>query len=94
VSRKFRPPHDIPVDPGRDVIRATLEQFIDIATDVEFEITVLACDGQKVLTEGLDRSPSMGSASSCPSWAPPGSAATTIRARKDYFRSQFMKQMA
>ena len=49
--------HNIPVEPvqGREMIQATLAQFIDISTAVEFEILALAVSGNKVLTERVDR---------------------------------------
>src|SRR5262249_32974722 len=49
--------HNIPVDPvqGRAQIQATLAQFVDVASEAEFEILAIAAIGAKVLTERVDR---------------------------------------
>ena len=49
--------HNVPVAPvqGKELIQATLAQFVDISSDAEFEILALAVTGNKVLTERIDR---------------------------------------
>ncbi len=49
--------HNIPVAPvkGRDAIESILKGFIGPASEAEFEIVALACSGNTVLTERIDR---------------------------------------
>ena len=89
--------HNIPVEPvqGRELIQATLAQFVDISTDAEFEILALAVTGNKVLTERIDRFTINGKRIEIPVMGtfevtPEGK----ISAWRDYFdMDQFMKQM-
>ena len=49
--------HNIPIAPvqGRDAIESTLRQFVDPEGEAEFEVRALACSGNCVLTERVDR---------------------------------------
>jgi limonene-1,2-epoxide hydrolase len=49
--------HNIPMAPvtGPEAIEKVLQQYLGPASDAEFEITALATDGAKVLTERIDR---------------------------------------
>ena len=49
--------HNIPLAPltGREAIAATLTQFIEPATRVEFELLGIATQGRTVFTERIDR---------------------------------------
>lgn len=49
--------HNMPTDPavGSEEIRAVLEMYVPIATDIEFEILSLATTGDLVLSERVDR---------------------------------------
>jgi limonene-1,2-epoxide hydrolase len=90
--------HNIPVEPvqGREMIQATLAQFVDISTAVEFEILALAVSGNKVLTERVDRFTINGKPIAIAVMgtfeiSPDGK----ISAWRDYFdMQQFMAQMA
>ena len=90
--------HNIPVEPvrGREMIQATLAQFIDISTDAEFEIVSLAVSGNKVLTERIDRFTINGKRIEIRvmgTFEVGGDGKLT--AWRDYFdMQQFMKQMA
>jgi limonene-1,2-epoxide hydrolase len=89
--------HNIPVEPvrGREMIQATLAQFVDISSEAEFEIAALAVIGNKVLTERVDRFTMNGKRIEIPVMGtfeitPDG----RISAWRDYFdMAQFMKQM-
>lgn len=89
--------HNIPVDPvrGRAQIQATLAQFVDVASEAEFEIVAIAADGSKVLTERIDRFVLGGKRIAIPVMGtfevePDGK----ISARRDYFdMQQFTRQM-
>jgi len=89
--------HNIPVEPvqGKEMIQATLAQFVDISSDAEFEILALATAGNKVLTERIDRFTINGKRVEI---AVMGTFEVTdgkISAWRDYFdMQQFMKQMA
>jgi limonene-1,2-epoxide hydrolase len=89
--------HNIPIAPvkGREAIGTTLKAFIGPASEAEFEIVALACSGNSVLTERLDRFviggkkielPVMGTFEVTPSGE--------ISAWRDYFdMASFTKQM-
>ena len=89
--------HNIPLDPlrGRDAIQATLAQFLDIASTVEFEILALAVTGNTVLTERVDRFVIGGKAIALPVMgAFDVTADGKIAAWRDYFdMQQFTTQM-
>jgi limonene-1,2-epoxide hydrolase len=90
--------HNIPVEPvnGREMIQATLAQFIDISNGAEFEILALAVSGNCVLTERIDRFTINGKRIELPVMgAFEVNADDKISAWRDYFdMQQFMKQMA
>jgi len=89
--------HNVPVEPvrGREMIQATLAQFVDISTAAEFEILALAACGGTVLTERIDRFTINGKPIAIPVMGafevtPDGK----ISAWRDYFdMQQFMSQM-
>jgi len=89
--------HNIPVEPvrGKEAIQATLAQFVDIATDAEFEILHLAVAGTTVLTERIDRFTINGKRIEIPVMGAFEVAADgKISAWRDYFdMQQFMRQM-
>lgn len=90
--------HNIPLEPvqGREMIQATLAQFIDIASDAAFDVLALASAGNKVLTERIDRFTINGKRVEIPVMGIFEVAADgRISAWRDYFdMQQFMKQMA
>ena len=89
--------HNIPVEPvkGRAAIQATLAQFIDISTEAEFEIVALAANGNKVLTERIDRFTINGKRIELPVMGTFEVTGDRISAWRDYFdMQQFVKQMA
>jgi limonene-1,2-epoxide hydrolase len=49
--------HNMPINPvqGKDAIKGIIEQFMTPFERAEFEITHIAADGDKVLTERIDR---------------------------------------
>ena len=49
--------HNMPIAPvqGREAIENTLRQFVDPEGEAEFEVRALACTGNQVLTERVDR---------------------------------------
>jgi len=49
--------HNMPINPvqGKDAIKGVIEQFMTPFERAEFEITYIAADGDKVLTERIDR---------------------------------------
>ena len=49
--------HNMPIAPvqGREAIENTLRQFVDPEGEAEFELRALACSGNTVLTERVDR---------------------------------------
>src|SRR4051812_12950150 len=88
--------HNIPVEPvqGRTAIEATLAQFVDISTDVEFEIIALAVSGDQVLTERIDRFTINGKRVELPVMGTFEVSGDKISAWRDYFdMQQFLKQM-
>jgi limonene-1,2-epoxide hydrolase len=89
--------HNIPVEPvrGTEAIQATLAQFVDIATDAEFEILKLAVVGHSVLTERVDRFTINGKRIEIPVMGTfDVTADGKISAWRDYFdMQQFMRQM-
>jgi limonene-1,2-epoxide hydrolase len=89
--------HNIPLDPvkGREAIRATLAQFLDPSSYVEFRILALAVTGNKVLTERIDRFTMNGKPVEIPVMGAFEVAADGhITAWRDYFDMQrFMKQI-
>jgi limonene-1,2-epoxide hydrolase len=89
--------HNIPIDPvsGHEAIRATLAQFVDIATETEFDIRALAVTGSKVLTERIDRFTINGRRVELAVMGTFEVAADgKISAWRDYFdMQQFMKQL-
>ena len=90
--------HNIPLEPvkGREMIQATLAQFVDISSDASFEVLALATSGNKVLTERIDRFTMNGKRVEIPVMGTfEVSADGKISAWRDYFdMQQFMKQMA
>lgn len=90
--------HNIPIAPvsGRDAIAATLHQFLDPATDAEFELLGLALSGQTVMTERVDRFTVNGKKIELPVMgAFEVDAGGKIAAWRDYFdMAQFTKQMS
>ena len=90
--------HNIPLDPvkGRDAIRATLAQFLDPSSTVEFRILALAVTGNKVLTERIDRFTMNGKPVEIPVMGAFEVADDgKIAAWRDYFdMQQFMKQIS
>jgi limonene-1,2-epoxide hydrolase len=90
--------HNIPLEPvqGREMIQATLAQFVDIATDAAFDVRALATSGNKVLTERIDRFTINGKRVEIPVMGIfEVTADGKISAWRDYFdMQQFMKQMA
>ena len=89
--------HNIPLDPvkGRDAIRATLAQFLDASSYVEFRVLALAVSGNKVLTERIDRFTMNGKPVEIPVMGAFEVAADgKMTAWRDYFdMQQFMKQI-
>ena len=88
--------HNIPVEPvkGRELIQATLAQFIDISTGAEFEILALAVTGNRVLTERIDRFTINGKRIELPVMGIFEVTGDKISAWRDYFdMQQFVKQM-
>jgi limonene-1,2-epoxide hydrolase len=90
--------HNIPIAPvsGREAIAATLHQFLDPATDAEFEVLALAVSGATVLTERVDRFTVNGKQIELPVMGSfEVNADGKITAWRDYFdMAQFTKQMA
>jgi len=89
--------HNMPIAPvaGPEAIEGVLQQFLGPASEAEFEILALACEGATVLTERIDRFtigdkrielPVMGTFEI--------TSAGKISAWRDYFdMAQFTKQM-
>ena len=89
--------HNIPIAPvtGREAIASVLRQFLDPASEAEFEVLALASSGTTVLTERVDRFvindrkielPVMGTFEVTPDGK--------LSAWRDYFdMAQFTKQM-
>ena len=90
--------HNIPIAPvrGRDAIAATLRGFLDPSTDASFEVLSLAAEGNKVLTERIDRFTINGKQIELPVMgAFEIDAHGKICAWRDYFDlAQFTKQMS
>lgn len=90
--------HNIPIAPvsGREAIAATLHQFLDPATDAEFEVLALATTGSTVLTERVDRFTVNGKKIELPVMGTfEVDAEGKISAWRDYFdMAQFTKQMS
>lgn len=90
--------HNIPIAPvsGRDAIAATLRGFIDPATDAGFEVLALAANGNKVLTERIDRFTINGKQIAIPVMGTfEIDAQGKISAWRDYFDlAQFTRQMS
>jgi len=89
--------HNMPLEPvqGREMIQATLAQFVDISTDAAFEILALATSANKVLTERVDRFTINGKPVAIPVMGTfEVDANGKISAWRDYFdMQQFMSQM-
>ena len=90
--------HNIPIAPvrGRDAIAATLRGFLDPASECEFEVLALAANGNKVLTERIDRFAINGKKIALPVMGTfEIDAQGKISAWRDYFDlAQFTKQLA
>ena len=89
--------HNIPLEPvrGHEAIRATLAQFLDASSYVEFRVLALAVTGNKILTERIDRFTMNGKPVEIPVMGTFEVAADgKISAWRDYFdMQQFMKQI-
>jgi len=64
--------HNIPLDPveGIDATMATMNSFLGMFEELEFEVHHLASDGSTVLTERTDHFTANGKSAPCPSWVP------------------------
>jgi limonene-1,2-epoxide hydrolase len=89
--------HNIPMEPatGRAAIESLLAQFVGSATELEFELLAIAVQGNKVLTERMDRMVMNGSRIEIPVMGTfEISSDGKISAWRDYFdMQQFMSQM-